>query len=155
MSSCVVAVRAATPADLGDIVRLYLVLRDHHHELEPTNARYLVDKTEWELVVKRALEDPRAGVLVATADDRLIGFVKLSLVDKPWGKACEMDTLVVGHEQRGAGVGGRLVNAAERWAAKQGADAMRSNVIATNDRGRAFYEREGYEAFAIRYGKPL
>jgi hypothetical protein len=61
MSSCVVAVRAATPADLGDIVRLYLVLRDHHHELEPTNARYLVDKTEWELVVKRALEDPRAG----------------------------------------------------------------------------------------------
>lgn len=148
-------VRPAAPDDLDDIVRLYLVLREHHHALEPTNPRYLVGESEWHAVAQEALTDPSSQILVASTDDRIIGFTRLRLVDKPWGTGCEMDTIVVDPLHRSGGGGRRLIAAAETWAKQQGATAMRANVLAVNDRARAFYEREGYDMFAVRYGKPL
>jgi ribosomal protein S18 acetylase RimI-like enzyme len=52
-------------------------------------------------------------------------------------------------------VGARLVAAGETAAVARGAGGMRVEVVVENERGRAFYERLGYEGLAVRYGKPL
>ncbi len=150
-----VEVRAATISDLPELVELQLQLRDHHRSLEPSNPRYLVGKAEWERVLRDALEQPDKCILAAQLEGRIGGFAQLSFVEKPWGKGCEMDTLVVDESERGNGIGSDLVAAAERYAKDAGAKGIRANVVAANKQGWSFYEREGYELFAVRYGKSL
>jgi len=69
--------------------------------------------------------------------------------------SCEMDTLAVSESQRSSGLGSTLVEAAEDLAREVGARGIRANVLVANGRGRAFYERLGYEAMAVRYAKSL
>lgn len=148
-------IRPATLSDIAELVRWQLQLRDHHRSLEPSNPRYLVGEAEWAGVLRNALEHPETLILLAEDGERLMGFVQLSFVEKPWGKGCEMDTLVVDESQRGRRIGSQLVAAAERHAKDTGAKGIRANVVASNEQGRRFYEREGYELFAVRYGKSL
>lgn len=150
-----VGIRTATISDVSGLVRLQLQLRDHHRSLEPSNPRYLVGEAEWERLLRDALEHPDKRILVAEEGEIICGFVQLSFVDKPWGKGCEMDTLVVDESQRGKRIGRELVAAAERYAKDAGAQGIRANVVASNQQGRSFYEREGYELIAVRYGKNL
>lgn len=69
----------------------------------------------------------------------------------------EVSGLVVADGQRSAGAGWRLLDAAERWAKRQGCKSMsvRSNVI--RDRAHRFYERHGYEHYKTQkaFRKPL
>jgi GNAT superfamily N-acetyltransferase len=60
------------------------------------------------------------------------------------GRRCEILGLVVDEEHRGRGVGRRLVEAIEGWAAARGLEqmAVRSNVVRAES--HPFYERLGY-----------
>jgi ribosomal protein S18 acetylase RimI-like enzyme len=103
-------------------------------------------------------QDPKAPqnhYLVAEHDGSVRGFVKLSIAEKPWGLSCEMDTLVVDEGWRGRGIGKELLVAAEDHAVEIGARGLRADVLASNEEGRAFYEREGYSLVAVRYGKSI
>lgn len=90
----------------------------------------------------------RAGevVLVAeTAPGRVVGWVhgaEQELLES--GRRCEILGLVVDESQRARGVGRRLVQAVEAWAAARGLDrmAVRSNVARAES--HPFYERLGY-----------
>lgn len=57
-----------------------------------------------------------------------------------------MDGIFVAPEARGLGVGTALLNAVTDEAAKRGFDKIRLDVIDTNPRARALYEREGFVA---------
>ncbi len=81
--------------------------------------------------------------------------MKLSFVEKVGGTSCEIETLVVEDQARGHGVGAGLLAVAEEEARHRGAVNMRVDVLIANERGVAFYEREGYETFAVRLGKSL
>ncbi len=149
-------VRDAGIDDQPEIARLYLELRKHHRLLEARTPRYELGDTVWEWEARRALQNPDVHLLVADSEDEgIVGFVRLSLVEKVWGISCEVDTLVVEESSRSAGVGWRLMNAAESWAVAEGATGIRVNVLLQNAGARAFYEREGYLPIALRYGKPL
>ena len=149
-------VRDAVVDDQPEIARLYIELRQHHRLLEATSPRYEVGDLVWELEARRALEEPDIHVLVAESDEQgVVGFVRLTLEEKVWGISCEVHTLVVEEASRSAGIGGRLMDAAESWAVAEGAKGIRVNVLLQNAGGRAFYEREGYLPIALRYGKPL
>jgi ribosomal protein S18 acetylase RimI-like enzyme len=148
-------VRPASAGDLAPLVDLYLELKRHHALLAPRNPRYQVERAGWERVVRSALDDPGVVLLVAEDGDEVVGFAKLSFVDKPWGLAGELDTMVVAEGQRGRGTGARLLAACEEHAARAGARGLRLDVLAANEAGRRFYEQAGFRQFAIRMGKDL
>lgn len=150
-----VRVRPATEEDLAKIVELQLELGKHHRQMEPDNPRYQIDQAQWTSLIHTAFEGATSTFLVAVIDDEICGFVRFSMVDKPWGVACEMDTLVVASKARGKGVGRELVEHAEAIARDAGARAIRANVLSKSTRGRKFYVENGYSEIAVRLGKSL
>ena len=141
--------------DLTDVARLYVALKRHHARLQPSNIRYQVDDERWFETARRSLSTDQISCFVALAEDRTVAFMKLSFVKKVWGISCEIETLIVDEGARGLGIGSHLIATAEDEARRRGAVAMRVDVLSSNDRGLAFYERKGYEPFAVRYGKSL
>ncbi len=57
-----------------------------------------------------------------------------------------LDGLAVREERRGQGIGSQLLREAARRAGMLGIDVIRLEVVDTNPRARALYEREGYVA---------
>lgn len=148
-------VRRGVPADGPAVSALYLELQEHHFLLQPHNPRYQVGQERWAEIADAALDHPDDEVLVAASDDGVAGCAVIRYEDKPWGLACQIETLVVAAPWRGRGVGSELVAACEDAAARRGAGGMRVEVVVENDGGRAFYEHRGYRALALRYGKPV
>lgn len=150
-----VMIRSATQEDLPTIVELQLELAEHHRELEPDNPRYQIEQGRWASLITQAFERRSSAFLVAVADDSVCGFVRFSLLDKPWGVGCEMETLIVARNARSQGVGRKLVEHAEAAARGAGARAIRANVLSKSTRGQQFYIENGYSEIAVRFGKPL
>ncbi len=150
-----VEIHRATRSHLDDILCLQLQLGEHHRVLEPENPRYLISPEDWRAQIQAAFDEGRSRFFVATMSDEVCGFVRITLVEKPWGSSCEMDTLVVRERARGHGIGGLLLEAAEQEARSLGARAMRANVLVSNTPGRQFYEASSYSEIAVRVGKPL
>lgn len=94
----------------------------------------------------RLLARAEGVVLVAeAAPGQVIGWVhgaEQELLES--GRRCEILGLVVDEAHRAQGVGRRLVQAVETWAAARALDrmAVRSNVVRAES--HAFYERLGY-----------
>jgi len=66
---------------------------------------------------------------------------RLQLEEAPFA---ELAGLVVDEAVRSAGVGARLLGAAEEWARSQGFGFMRVRSNVLRERAHGFYEREGY-----------
>jgi GNAT superfamily N-acetyltransferase len=150
-----VQIRQGSLDDQHDVARLYVQLKEHHRELQPANPRYTVDEERWADIARTALEDPEVFVYVAEIGDRVVGFMKITYAQKPWGVSCELETMVVDGPERGRGIGARLLEKAESDARDRGAKGMRVDVLIPNYEGRSFYEQAGYEMFAVRYGKRI
>lgn len=149
-------VRRADPErDADAIARLYMQLKKHHAALAPDAPRYAVEDETWERYARKSLEEEEPRFYVAVRSGEVVGFLKLFFEEKSWGLACEVETLVVDERVRGTGVGDALMRRAEEVAREEGALGMRVNVLHLNEEGRRFYERDGYRAVAIRYGKSL
>ena len=87
-------------------------------------------------------------VFLAEADKLVIGWIHVSvspLLEVP--RRAEVNGLIVADGQRSHGAGGKLLQAAEKWASAKGCKGMsvRSNVI--RERAHLFYERHGYVHF--------
>jgi ribosomal protein S18 acetylase RimI-like enzyme len=150
-----VTVRPASTDDLPRIVELQLELGEHHRELEPENPRYKIGEEQWTFLLDKAFENASSKFLVAVRGEQVCGFVRLSMVDKPWGLGCEMETLVVDRNLRSTGIGKQLLERAEAVARQAGARAIRANVLSRSTKGRRFYRENGYSEIAVRFGKPL
>jgi len=148
-------VRRATTDDVDAITRLYLELKRHHRPLALNNPRYDVAGDAWRARAARRVVDPKVFVYVVERDARVIGFIEFGFEEKPWGISCEVETLVVEAEHRNQRWGEALMEEAEKRARYEGARGMRVDVLAVNADARRFYERLGYDLFAVRYGKPL
>ena len=95
----------------------------------------------------------RQAVLVAVdSAGSAIGYAQIGTVDYVYHEAfAELMGLVVDVAHRGEGVGRRLMEAAESWAAERGLGvlSLRSNVVRAE--AHAFYERLGYERVKTQY----
>jgi ribosomal protein S18 acetylase RimI-like enzyme len=150
-----VKIRRATLQDAAAIASLYMQLKEHHARLAPDSPFYARNDEGWVGYMERGLNDPENWFYVALRGSDVVGFVRFFFDERSWGRACEVETLVVNADARANGVGSELMRKVEQIARDEGALAMRVNVLHTNADGRKFYERSGYRPLAIRYAKPL
>ncbi len=97
--------------------------------------------------------------LVAECSGRVLGMMALHrerplLRDQP---EVQVMALVVSQESRGSGVGGRLLQAAEEWAAELGAFCVKLNSGNREERMAAhrFYLNQGYAAGSTGFARRI
>lgn len=92
---------------------------------------------------ERAREHGRCLALVDRSSGSVIGLVSL-LVPNPADGVPWIGLLVVAADRQGRGLGGEAVAALESALVRGGWDAVCLSVVASNERGRRFWERLGY-----------
>ncbi len=129
------AIRPAGPDDAPTIARLSTQLGYPQSELD----------------ARRALQAVRAEasgeVFVATEDGgEVVGWIHVLLAPRlESGTYAEIGGLVVLEALRGRGIGTRLVEAAEAWAAARGAPTIRVRSNVVREDAHRFYTTRGYD----------
>lgn len=147
-------IRPATPDD-----RVFLFSLTHRLAL--------VGRSPWraagdlvtfqERFIAESIDKPGAVTLVAEeAEDRL-GFITVepsedAVTGAPVGY---VSLLAVTAHAEGRGIGAQLVTAAENHGRSRSWQALSLEVFASNDRGRAFYSRQGFAEDMLTLRKPL
>ncbi len=138
-------VRDAVPAD-GEIMAALLGELGY-----PTSEEQAAFRLE------QLREEPQTLVLVVNVDGAVaalggIRCERLLEYDEP---SARVIALVVGEQQRGRGIGARLLDALEAEAASRGCLAVALTSGNHRHEAHAFYERRGYEATGKRFAKGL
>jgi GNAT superfamily N-acetyltransferase len=144
---------------IPDLEPLTRALHRHHVQVDPAipgvpprdqdgwwrirSARY----RDW-------LEDPDAFVLVAEIDGALVGYALVTFHDaddshRTGDRFAELQSLLVLDDHRGEGIGSALLHAVYERVRARGAEEMIIGVLATNDRVRRLYEREGFTPWVV------
>lgn len=153
-----VTIRPAVAEDADGITRTYLESAEYHANLDPE--RYSVPAVE--AISARYREGrqhpPGAGgeaiTLVAELDGEVVGFLDARLERPPDPMLrefvyCHVVEIAVSRRRQSQGIGGRLLQAAEDWGRRQGAQFASLQYLAANVRADAFYRwRMGYRIAA-------
>jgi predicted N-acetyltransferase YhbS len=137
-------IRDAKPADAGALAALIAALGYEVTEAEIGERLIALDAAA-----------PKS--LVAVLDGAVIGCLTLSIMrvlhrPKPVGR---ISMLVVDENRRGAGIGARLVAAAEERLRALGCGLIEVTSNVRRERAHAFYERLGYERTSYRFARTL
>ena len=157
--------RPAMAEDAAGIARVFLESAEHHARLDPE--RYWIPDRE--SVIARYRERSRlildgnadAITLVAVIDHEVVGFVDAALERSPDPMHrdltyCHIVEIAVAVRHQSQGIGERLLQDAEEWGRKGGADLALLEFLAVNTRAAAFYQRRmGYRVVAQAATKPL
>ena len=130
-----VTVRASRPGDATAIGRLLGELGYPQDDVAALGHR-----------IRAWSADPAAAVHVAEAAERLLGVVAVHVspfFERP-GSWARIVALVVSEHSRGAGVGARLVAAAESFAVGRGCLRMEVTSADRRREAHAFYRSRGY-----------
>lgn len=140
--SLMIAIRPATPADAGDILRLVRALAAY--EREPEAVAMDAAGCQAALFGDGAV----AHAHVAEADGRIVGVALWFLNFSTWtGRpGLYLEDLYVDEDARGAGAGRALLTALAREAAARGCARMEWSVLDWNEPAMGFYRRIGAEA---------
>jgi ribosomal protein S18 acetylase RimI-like enzyme len=97
-----------------------------------------------------------AGGLLVARDPDIVGFVMFHVEDADGGqRRGVVENLYVTARYRDQGIGGELLDRAERRLADRGAGFVSLEAMAGNEDARRFYRRHGYELHRVHLEKPL
>ena len=137
------------PATIGDVPSI----ADLNDQLG-----YPAPESELEARLAGVLANDEHAVLVATEDDRPIGWVHVAVERglEASRVAC-LRGLIVDEAHRSEGIGRLLIGAAEDWARERGCQVVIVRTRVTRERAHRFYRREGFELVKTShvFGKPL
>ena len=85
--------------------------------------------------------DPSRVIVVAIDGERWVGMAACRRLER---RSSWLTALWVDPSERGAGVGGRLIEAAADWAREQGAATVELSVTTNNDAAATLYSRAGF-----------
>ena len=163
--SLTITVRPAVSEDADGIARAYLESAEYHARLD--FERYSVPAVE--AIVARYREGrqhpPDAGAegitLVAELGSEIVGFIDARLDRSPDAMHreliyCHVAEIAVSSRRQNQGVGRLLLQAAEEWGRRQGAEFALLEYHAANTRAGEFYQRRmGYRVAHITAIKRL
>jgi ribosomal protein S18 acetylase RimI-like enzyme len=152
------AVRAFTPSDRDDVVRLMRELQRFERAFIPEHAA--PDQAFGEWYVDRllgVLREQDGVLLVATHDGTICGFGAGYVDEDPEARSQNfyIAELSVTERLRGHGIGSRLIAALEDAARTRGLATVVIGVLAASTRVHGLYARLGYRDRAIRMRKKL
>jgi diamine N-acetyltransferase len=132
-----------------------------HHAALPGLIRAPGDAVVAEDEYRRRIADSATFIAGAETQRGLIGFIRVSVIDSPGGRAhlpiryARVEEIVVESNERRGGIGRALLSAARDWAQKNGARSLDLGVYAFNAEAVAFYEREGFSTKVVSLSLPL
>lgn len=126
-------IRPALAADAAELARLSGQLG------------YPCSANEMAARLAAVLADEERAVFVAAGGERLLGWVGVEhRITLEGGAQAEIVGFVVDAEVRRAGVGQRLLAAAEAWTRERGCDELRVRSNAARIESHPFYEKHGF-----------
>ena len=142
------AVRAARAEDLDALVALLHQLFSIEQDFRPDAAR---QRRGLSLLLAEQAGPATRTVLVAERGGRVIGMVTAQLVisTAEGAPSALVEDLLVEAGARGGGVGARLLEAVEGWAAERGATRLQLLADRDNAPALAFYARRGWSPTAL------
>jgi ribosomal protein S18 acetylase RimI-like enzyme len=151
--------------ELDALEPLWNALQEHHVRITPelgpqTPKRELADA--WRVrrsKYARWIRDPETFFILAEEDGEPVGyaFVTVGPPYASWASGdsiAELETLSVLPEQRGRGIGTKLIEAAWSRLAERGVEDMAITTTRTNVDAQRLYEREGFnQSFVVYHGR--
>jgi len=160
-----VIIRPAASEDADGIARTFLESAEYHARLD--QERYWVPAVE---TISARYQDGRQhppdtdgeGItLVAELSGEIVGFIDVRLDRSPDPMHreilyCHIVEIAVSSRRQNQGIGGQLLQAAEDWGRRQGAEFASLEYLAANTRASEFYQRRmGYRVASITAIKRL
>jgi ribosomal protein S18 acetylase RimI-like enzyme len=135
-----IIVRRALPADLDSLISLLEVLFSIEEDFtfdEPRQRRGLA----------MMLKNPRGCILVAEADDKVVGMCSGQLIvsTAEGGPALLIEDVIVREEFREKGIGRALMKEIAAWAHTRGATRLQLLADRNNHPALSFYEKLGWQ----------
>ena len=154
-----ITIRAACSEDADGITRTYMESAEYHFRLDPE--RYWILPAD--AITARYREgwqhppeaDGKSITLVAEFGGEIVGFVDAQLYRSPDPMHremlyCHIVEIAVSRRHQSQGIGGRLLQAAEEWGRRQGAELALLEYNVANTRSGEFYHRRmGYRVASI------
>lgn len=148
-----VEVRRATKEDVATIAGLALKLFAQHRDYDRDRFADIGDRDGAENYYGGRIDANAAEVLVADANDRIVGFLYLEYEPIDYAalleKAAWVHDIYVSDEARGSGAGRMLMEAAKESAARLGAEKIVLSVAAKNMFAQNFFRRAGFRGTMI------
>ena len=150
-----VTISAADTGDADRLADLWVDLaadqRRYGSRLEAEANRETIHET----MLRHAVTDT---VLVARLEGATVGFVTFGMESGRYDQDVtrgSIHNVYVEPSDRGVGIGGALLAAAERELEAVGVEAVALEAMARNDAARSFYARHGYAPHRIELEKPI
>jgi ribosomal protein S18 acetylase RimI-like enzyme len=146
--------------ELDALEPLWLALHRHHRTVLPERLLVADDAVSWQRrrdVYRGWLESGTALALVAERDGRLVGYAFAHVIDGPdetfavGRRYAELYSLSIAPEERGGGIGTRLLDELDRQLAAASIVDLVVAVMTDNHAARRFYERRGLRAVETAY----
>jgi ribosomal protein S18 acetylase RimI-like enzyme len=152
-----VRIRRIDATELDLVEPLWNALREHHSSVTPKLGEPRPRTESWQYrraQYARWLAGPGAFLLLAERDEEPVGYAMVQPRDgsPTWPlseRAGELETLSVLPSERGRGTGSALLEAVREELAEQGITEVSLHVMHTNSDAMRFYERHGFEPYAI------
>jgi len=170
-----ITIRPAVAGDVDGITRTYLESAQHHARLDPErcwvpaaeaiSARYREGRQHPKPPTQNqpgwgTHDAEQAITLVAELSGEIVGFVDVRVERLPDPMLreflyCHIEEIAVSSRHQSRGIGGRLLQAAEDWGRRHGAEFASLYYLAANTHAGALYERMGYVVAAMKAVKRL
>jgi ribosomal protein S18 acetylase RimI-like enzyme len=153
-----VIIRPAVSADADGIARAFIESADYHARLDPE--RYWLPAVETiSARYRQGRQHPPDALsgsitLVAERSNEIVGFIDARIEQSPDPMHreilyCHIAEFAVSHRHQNQGLGARLLQAAEDWGRRQGAQFASLEFHTANTRASLFYQqRMGYRPAA-------
>ena len=143
-----VIVRRAAEKDAPAVAAFALRLFVQHREYDAHRFMSIDDAAQAARYYTSRMNAPDAAVLVAEADERVVGFAFLQYEAVDYAELLEnavwLHDIYLDEAARATGAGRMLIEESSKIARQMGADKLMLSVAAKNTYAREFFERRGF-----------
>lgn len=156
-----IAIRNATDADLGALIRLNAQVQRVHAETYPADFKSITDEGEVRLFLASVIQRVDHAILLAQVDGTDVGYAWIELMQRPptpftWAKKrIFLHHICVDIGHRRLGIGSALITRIEERAVAAGIDEFVLDMWALNDSAQAFFNSCGLETYRLFLRKQL